>query len=343
MTTNSISQPFQRRTVERHLAAKQPVSIVFAIQDHPWTKATRESAAVRIAMTVAEAGKKEGDLWEVIDGTDPTDNAPQRSYRARRGLINPDLSLGIDLTRTAPLKAAAGICSRGMQLMGAGFIVSDTQARNLGLGQRAGLERHIRAYRNGKDLTAHSRNSLVIDLLGLSAEDVRQRFPEVYQHVTERVRYDLGPDGQPRTDASGRKLGREWNNRQSYRQNWWIFGEPRKDLRPALEGLPRYIATVETAKHRVFQFLDGSILPDNRLVCILPTMPRCFRYSHHPFTANGQRQMKDGWKTGRSIRNPAVSIHFRFPILSRRWAGNCDMQARNSTPCAGRFWPGIPT
>jgi hypothetical protein len=48
----------------------------------------------------------------------------------------------------------------------------------------------------------------------------------------------------------------------------WIFGEPRKDLRPALDGLPRYIATVETAKHRVFQFLDAEILPDNMLVCI---------------------------------------------------------------------------
>lgn len=33
-------------------------------------------------------------------------------------------------------------------------------------------------------------------------------------------------------------------------------------------GLLRYIATAETAKHRVFQFLDGSILPDNMLVAI---------------------------------------------------------------------------
>jgi hypothetical protein len=31
---------------------------------------------------------------------------------------------------------------------------------------------------------------------------------------------------------------------------------------------PRYIATVETAKHRIFQFLDASILPDNMLVCM---------------------------------------------------------------------------
>ena len=46
-----------------------------------------------------------------------------------------------------------------------------------------------------------------------------------------------------------------------YRDNWWIFGEPRRGLRPMLANLPRYIATVETAKHRAFQFLDAAIAP----------------------------------------------------------------------------------
>jgi len=80
---------------------------------------------------------------------------------------------------------------------------------------------------------------------------VRQRYPAVYQWVLERV-----------------KPERDQNNRATYRDNWWLFGEPRKDLRPALVGLSRYIATVETAKHRVFQFLDGAVLPDNKLVAI---------------------------------------------------------------------------
>jgi hypothetical protein len=39
-------------------------------------------------------------------------------------------------------------------------------------------------------------------------------------------------------------------------------------MRPALAGLPRYIATVETAKHRTFQYLDASIAPDNKLIGI---------------------------------------------------------------------------
>jgi len=47
-----------------------------------------------------------------------------------------------------------------------------------------------------------------------------------------------------------------------------VFGRPRTELRPALKGLKRYIATVETSKHRVFVFLDASILADNRLIAI---------------------------------------------------------------------------
>ncbi|MEF9944174.1 MAG: hypothetical protein RR758_08330 [Burkholderiaceae bacterium] len=37
-------------------------------------------------------------------------------------------------------------------------------------------------------------------------------------------------------------------------------------LRRQLNGLPRYIATVETAKHRLFVFLGAEVLPDNMLV-----------------------------------------------------------------------------
>ena len=68
VTTNSLSQVFQRRVMERHLKAKKPVSLLMAIPDHPWTKATRDAAAVRIAMTVAASGKVDGRLFEVAKG-----------------------------------------------------------------------------------------------------------------------------------------------------------------------------------------------------------------------------------------------------------------------------------
>jgi len=54
----------------------------------------------------------------------------------------------------------------------------------------------------------------------------------------------------------------------SVRERWWLHRRLREDLRMMLAGIPRYIATVETAKHRTFQFLDASILPDNKLIAI---------------------------------------------------------------------------
>ena len=59
------------------------------------------------------------------------------------------------------------------------------------------------------------------------------------------------------------------NNRASYRDNWWIFGEPRSEIRPALIGLQRFIVTIVTAKHRLFLFVDGDVLPDDALIAIV--------------------------------------------------------------------------
>jgi hypothetical protein len=258
VTTNSISQVFQRRAIERHLSAKPPLSIVFAIPDHPWTKATPDSAAVRIAMTVAQAGTHDGNLSEVRAEIGLDTDQPIIHVTEQAGPINSDLTSGLNLTRVISLQAGRGLCSRGVQLMGAGFIVKPNEAALLGLGNRPGLEQHIRPYRNGRDLTGRSRNVQVVDLFGLYEHEVRQRFPEVYQHLQQTVFIERERQAtkSPSKDAI------------SYRENWLQLGKPRTELRPALDGLKRMIVTVETTKHRVFQFLEAGILPDNMLVVV---------------------------------------------------------------------------
>ena len=168
-----------------------------------------------------------------------------------KGRLNADLTIGADVKAAVPLRANERLCSPGMKLHGAGFIVSPTTARTLGLGRVPELDRHIHKYMNGRDLTQTSRGQLVIDLFGLSKEAVLRDFPSVYEHVLLNV-----------------KPERDQNNRASYRDAWWVFGEPRRDLRPALVGLSRYIATVETAKHRIFTFLPANVLPDNMIVVL---------------------------------------------------------------------------
>jgi len=58
-------------------------------------------------------------------------------------------------------------------------LVTEEKARELGLGKLPGLDRHIRSYRHGRDITSRSRGMMVIDLDALDIEDVRTRFPAV--------------------------------------------------------------------------------------------------------------------------------------------------------------------
>ena len=248
ITTNSLRQTFNRRLVQT--AMTDGMSLVFAVPDHPWVDSAN-GAAVRIAMTVGSHGPNEGRLLTVASEQAGEHGEVRVNVVQSQGLIHADLSIGADVSSAGRLKANASISSPGVKLHGAGFIVTFEEASTLGLGRVAGLEKRIRDYRNGRDIAAMSRGVKVIDLFGMTADQVRSQYPELYQWLLERV-----------------KPERDQNNRVTYRDNWWIFGEPRRELRPALAGLDRYIATVETAKHRTFQFLDVNILPDNMLIAI---------------------------------------------------------------------------
>ena len=253
ITSNSLRQTFCRRVVAASMTGRKALRLMFAIPDHPWADG-RGTAAVRIALTVAERpgrDSKPGTLAVVVGERAGAEGVPEVTLRTATGLINADLSIGADVDDAQPLRANERISSPGVKLHGAGFIVAQGVAKGLGLGSVPGLERHIRPYLNGRDMTARTRGVMVVDLFGLTEDEVRRRFPAVYQHILLRV-----------------KPEREQNNRASYRDEWWVFGEPRREMRPALAGLPRYIATVETAKHRAFVFLDAATLADNRLVCI---------------------------------------------------------------------------
>ncbi len=259
VTTNSITQVFSRRVIAKHLDAKDRVSLLFAIPDHPWVD-EKDGAAVRIAMTVAASGKASGQRWSVANESGAPDHLV---YTERVGQISADLRIGPDVTSIISIRGNEKLASRGVQLMGDGFIITPEQAEVLGEGRhdpsssekiRTGIDASdtvIFDYRNGRDLAARPRGVKVIDLFGLSEADVRTQHPAVYQHILALV-----------------KPHRDQNNRASYRENWWLFGEQRSELRKALRGVDRYIATIETAKHRVFQFLPMSILPDNKLACI---------------------------------------------------------------------------
>ncbi|HOZ50167.1 MAG TPA: class I SAM-dependent DNA methyltransferase [Candidatus Hydrogenedentes bacterium] len=256
IATNSLRQTFNRRVLEVHMRdAKKPLSLVYAIPDHPWVDAA-DGAAVRISMTVGKGGRDSGLLQRVAREVHDDSDHVSVDLLTNEGMIHPDLTTNVNVSCAVPLGGNGELSCPGVKLHGAGFIVTCEQATELGLHRVPGLERHIREYRNGRDLTQTPRDVMVIDLFGLEANDIRKRFPEVYQWVYQRVK--------PERDA---KAGRT-KDADGYAELWWLFGKPRSTLRGALVGLSRYIATVETSKHRFFVFLDENILPDNMLVNI---------------------------------------------------------------------------
>ncbi|MEI6715144.1 MAG: DNA methyltransferase [Verrucomicrobiota bacterium] len=249
ITTNSLRQTFNRRVLEQHLGPDK-LSLLFAIPDHPWVDSA-DGAAVRIAMTVGVLDGSNGRLVEVIEEIESGDETATVTLTERVGLVHANLALGANVGATVALEASNRIANRGFELGSPGFIVTHEQAMQFGLDSNHALTRHIRPYVNGRDLMGSSRGSYVIDLFGLNHDEVQQHFPEVWQWLRERVLPDRSQNRDPKLVTY-----------------WWLHRRSREDLRTALTGLPRYIATVETAKHRTFQFLDASVAPDNMLVVI---------------------------------------------------------------------------
>ncbi len=97
------------------------------------------TAAVRIAMTVAERGPGEGRLLAVTH--EDRAEVPNVELAERRGIINADLTVGATPADAKPLRANERIASPGVKLHGAGFIVSPAVAAGWGWARWLGWTR----------------------------------------------------------------------------------------------------------------------------------------------------------------------------------------------------------
>lgn len=246
ITTNSLHQTFNRKVIAEHLSAIDPLSIAFAIPDHPWVDETG-SAAVRVSMTVGTAGTSHGQLLSIEDGDFRTG---EELFSEQRGRIDAALQSGRSLVETKKLKANRGLASLGITFVGQGFLLEEAE-RNTLLAQEPAALDLLRNYISGRDISGRDRKRFAIDTYGLSEAELENQYPQIYQRLLTTVRPE-----------------REHNNRKSYRDLWWLAAEPRSEIRRALEGLTRFIVTPRTSKHRTFQFVESDTLPEARVVAV---------------------------------------------------------------------------
>lgn len=241
ITTQSMTQVQNRRVLEAASAAG--VRPCWAIADHYWND-SHEDARVRVAMAVFAKDTTSATLVTVNGEAEVT-----AIHRVPR--LNTDLTAHADVPSAAsmPLRSNTGMSSPGLKLDGAGFIVDGAEATPL-LQNDHSLTRVLRPYRNGKDLTTRPRGVFLVDFGSMSEEEARG-YPVLFDRVRDLVR----PDRLAKPDRVRREL-------------WWRLGRPREQLREALAGLARYIATPETSKHRFFEFFGAEVAPDNSLIVI---------------------------------------------------------------------------
>ena len=159
--------------------------------------------------------------------------------------INADLTSGADVTLAMRLKENGGICFEG-QSPKARFDISQELAAEM-LSQPSNVNGKsnsdvVLPVMNARDITERNRRMYTINF-GLMGLDEASRYEMPFEYVKEHVY----PTRQQRSQAT-------------FRNRWWQYARPRADMRKALVGLERYIATPRVSKHRIFVWIKSNVV-----------------------------------------------------------------------------------
>ena len=192
-----------------------------------------------------------GVLREVTHEFGVDTDTPIIDFQDALGTINSDLTVGVDLNSVRPIRSNEGIAHDGVKLHGRGFIVSPQQAAYLGLGNRP-----VRTIYSTLAKRTRPRREIAGD------DGDRPVWIRGGGRALSLSRSVSTPSNEGETGARFYIIAES-----SIERIGGIWGKPRRELRPALVGLSRFIATVDTARHRVFQFLPNGIVCDDRDGC----------------------------------------------------------------------------
>jgi len=207
-------------------------AVFFAVSDKDWVL---EGANVHVSLIGFDSGNETNRL---LDGRPVT-------------TINSNLTSAYDLTSAKRLAENSGVGFVGGFKFGS-FDISDKTGQELlkmpAVGDRPNSD-VVRPWLNGRDVLGRPRNMWIVDFgVDLSHNDATL-FEAPYALVEARV-----------------KPERDVMRRQRRRERWWIHGETAPNLRAAIDGLPRFIATPRVAKFRIFVWIGPETNVDGQLI-----------------------------------------------------------------------------
>lgn len=227
VSTNTLRENKHRRYSLDYVAAKGGV-ITDAVSSQKWPG----DARVHVSITNWIHRPKAAPASFILDGVD----VPMISTRLR----------GDDMPEPQTLRDNRGRSFIGCQPTGAGFILDPTDADRM-IEADADNGKVVRPYLTGDDLAhepAQSPTRWIIDFGTMPLEDA-SRFREPMAIVRRLVR--------PEREGASRHFERLW----------WQFAWPRPDMRVAIDGLCRYVASTLVGKRLVFAWAEVKWCPSN--------------------------------------------------------------------------------
>ncbi|MDP3084497.1 MAG: N-6 DNA methylase, partial [Rubrivivax sp.] len=247
VATNSIRGGANREVLDR---ISETGEIYDAWADLAWVN---DGAAVRVSL-VAFGSKGLADARYL--GGEPV------------ALVNADLTAGVDVASASKLFEGKDAAFMGCVKAGKFDVPRQQAAMWLAEPNPHGRSSAdvLRRSANGMDLARRWSETWVIDFGVDRSELDASYFAAPFEHVQRVV-----------------KPTRALSNRKSYRERWWLFAEPTPKMRSRIAPLPRYIATPIVAKHRLFAWLDRTVLPDHALIVTARADDTTFGILHSRF------------------------------------------------------------
>ncbi len=229
LATQAIRFQSNRPALER---IKDTGDIFEAVSDQDWVL---DGANVHISIICFDDGS---ETTRVLDG-ELVNN------------INADLTGGADLTQARPLTENSGLSFMGVTKIGPFEIENEVAQAMLNQPNVHSKPNSdvIKRWLSGRHINQVTRDMWIIDF----GADMSEEDAALYQAPFEYVKANVKP-------------GRDNHRDSRAKENWWLHGRPRAEMRRALTGLSRYIGTSMVSQHRIFAWIDNDVLPENTII-----------------------------------------------------------------------------
>jgi type II restriction/modification system DNA methylase subunit YeeA len=229
LATQGIRGGVNRRVLER---IKETGDIFMAWSDRDWLL---DGAMVHVSFVGFDNGSQ---LDRMLDG---------ELVRS----INADLTSDVNVAAALPLAENGGMWAYGSQQKGKFDVTPSVAATLLGAPNPFGRASKdvVKRSINGKQLLQQHKISWVIDF----GESMSAQEAALYEVPFEYVKEVVFPK-------------REHHKEKIQREKWWLHARPSPKYRKILATQDRYLATSVVSKHRVFVWLDNTVLVDHQIV-----------------------------------------------------------------------------